>query len=94
MASRNDNGRSSVYKGKDGSWHGRVTVGRKPDGSPDRRHVRASTKAEATRKVRALEKSREEHAVPALDVSWSEGAFPWEMGHRKQQSASTNAVVL
>ena len=28
------------------------------------------------------------------DVTWSEGAFPWEMGHRKQQSASTNAVVL
>ena len=75
MASRNDNGRSSVYKGKDGSWHGRVTVGRKSDGSPDRRHVRASTKAEATRKVRALEKSREEHAVPAPGESWTVKAW-------------------
>lgn len=38
MATRKPNGRSSIYLGKDGLWHGWVTIGIKPDGSPDRRH--------------------------------------------------------
>jgi len=32
---RRPNGESSIYEGKDGYWHGRVTVGIKDDGSPD-----------------------------------------------------------
>ena len=36
---RTPNGASSIYLGKDGYWHGRVTVGVRDDGSPDRRHV-------------------------------------------------------
>lgn len=32
-------GASSIYFGKDGYWHGRVTVGVCDDGNPDRRHV-------------------------------------------------------
>lgn len=31
--SRAGNRQSSIYRGKDGHWHGRVTVGRKDDGS-------------------------------------------------------------
>ncbi|MFI1510033.1 hypothetical protein [Streptomyces sp. NPDC020597] len=45
---------SSVYEGKDGWWHGRVTMGVKDDGSPDRRHRRARTETEVKRKVREL----------------------------------------
>jgi integrase len=37
---RNPNGRSTIYLGKDGCWHGRVTMGIKDDGTPDRRHVK------------------------------------------------------
>lgn len=59
MASRKPNGRSSIYLGKDGLWHGWVTVGIKPDGSPDRRHRKGKTEAEVTRKVRELESQRE-----------------------------------
>lgn len=36
---RRRNGESSCYLGSDGRWHGRVSVGLKQDGSPDRRHV-------------------------------------------------------
>ena len=32
---RNSNGRSSIYEGSDGWWHGRVTVGIKDDGRLD-----------------------------------------------------------
>ena len=49
---RRPNGASSVYKGKDGKWHGRVTVGTKDDGTPDRRHIERKTEAEVRRRVR------------------------------------------
>jgi integrase len=53
------NGRSSVYRGKDGSWHGRVTMGIRDDGTADRRHVRGGTETEVTRKVQQLERQRD-----------------------------------
>ena len=59
MGTRRPNLRSSIYFGGDGLWHGWVTVGVKPNGSPDRRHRKGKTEAEVTRKVRELESQRE-----------------------------------
>lgn len=57
---RKPNGRSTIYYSKtDGYWHGRVTMGVKDDGSPDRRHRKARTEAEVTNKVRELERKRD-----------------------------------
>lgn len=56
---RRPNGASTVYLGKDGKWHGRVTVGVKDNGKPDRRHVERKTEAEVIRGVRDLEKQRD-----------------------------------
>jgi integrase len=64
LTGRNSNGRSSIYQGGDGYWHGRVTVGTKDNGNPDRRHVQAKTRAEVTKKVRDLEKQRDQGNVP------------------------------
>lgn len=61
---RNANGESSIYKGTDGWWHGRVTIGVKDDGTPDRRHRRGKTRNEVVKKVRKLEKLRDEGSVP------------------------------
>lgn len=69
--SRQAAGRSSIYKGSDGWWHGRVTVGRRDDGGPDRRHVMARSKAEVTQKVRKLEDLRRESKVPTAGASWT-----------------------
>lgn len=72
---RKPNGASSIYLGKDGDWHGRVTVGIKDNGEPDRRHVRGKTEAVVTKKVRELERQRDAGnvrktgAVPTVD-SW------------------------
>ncbi|MFG1708687.1 tyrosine recombinase XerC [Nonomuraea sp. M3C6] len=63
MMAKKPNGRSSIYLGKDGYWHGWVTVGIKPDGSPDRRHRMAKTEAEVTQKVSELEGNRESGQV-------------------------------
>ncbi|MEV7644485.1 tyrosine-type recombinase/integrase [Streptomyces rubiginosohelvolus] len=64
MSPRKANLESSVYFGSDGWWHGRVTMGTKNDGSPDRRHRRARTEPEIKRKVRELEKLRDEGRAP------------------------------
>jgi integrase len=56
---RKPNGRSSIFLGADGRWHGFVTMGLKPDGSPDRRHVKRKSEKSATDAVRELEKQRD-----------------------------------
>ncbi|MDH6119359.1 integrase [Kitasatospora sp. GAS204A] len=69
--SRQPNGASSIYQGGDGRWHGRVTVGVKDDGAPDRRHVTAKTRAEVTKKVRQLEKDRDAGTVRKPGQQWT-----------------------
>jgi integrase len=62
-ATRSSNGRSSIYLGADGRWHGRVSMGTKNDGTPDRRHVTGTTEKTVTAKVTALEKQRQAGGV-------------------------------
>ncbi|GAA5036548.1 site-specific integrase [Actinopolymorpha pittospori] len=54
---------SSVYFGSDGWWHGRVWVGYRDNGLPDRRHVRSRTEAEVRKKVRRLERDRDRGTI-------------------------------
>lgn len=72
---RQANGRSSIYLGNDGRWHGRVTVGIRDDGRPDRRHVSATTKAAVTAKVRNLEEKRSTSSVPKAGERWTVEAW-------------------
>ena len=65
------NRRSSIYLGKDGSWHGRVTMGVRDDGKPDRRHVRGKDKATVTAKVQKLERQRDEGIVAKPGRAWT-----------------------
>ncbi|MDN5920474.1 MAG: site-specific integrase [Pseudonocardia sp.] len=73
--SRQPNGASSVYFGKDGYWHGRVTVGVRDDGRPDRRHVMRRSKADAIREVRKLERERESATVRSPGRVWTVGEW-------------------
>ncbi|MGI5356134.1 tyrosine-type recombinase/integrase [Streptomyces sp. CA-252508] len=68
---RQPNGRSSIYLGKDGKWHGRVTVGIRDDGKPDRRHVERKTRAEVTEAVRELERQRDAKTVKKPGKAWT-----------------------
>ncbi|MFJ8097025.1 tyrosine-type recombinase/integrase [Streptomyces griseofuscus] len=72
---RQPNGRSSIYRGKDGKWHGRVTVGVCDDGTPDRRHVERKTRAEVTDAVRELEKQRDAKTVRKPGRPWTVKAW-------------------
>ncbi|KMS73576.1 integrase [Streptomyces viridochromogenes] len=68
---RQANGRSSIYQGSDGKWHGRVTVGIRDDGKPDRRHVERKTRAEVTAAVRELEKQRDAKTLAKPGKPWT-----------------------
>ncbi|MET9516334.1 tyrosine-type recombinase/integrase [Streptomyces sp. NPDC002994] len=65
-------GASSIYFGKDGYWHGRVTVGVRDDGRPDRRHVMSKvSEGEVIKKVRELEKQRDAGKVRKPGRPWT-----------------------
>ena len=68
---RQANGRSSIYLGADGYWHGRVTVGTRDDGRPDRRHVSSKKRATVVAKVKALEHARERGTVLKPGENWT-----------------------
>jgi len=70
-ATRTPSGASSIYRGADGFWHGRVTVGVKDDGNPDRRHVMGQKQADVVRKVRELEKLRDSSRMPRAGQRWT-----------------------
>ncbi|MFF3592127.1 tyrosine-type recombinase/integrase [Streptomyces sp. NPDC002387] len=71
--SREPNGSASIYKGVDGRWHGRVTVGIRPDGKPDRRHVGRRTKAEVVKAVREIERKRDAGNLSKPGEKWTLG---------------------
>ncbi|MFF3911332.1 tyrosine-type recombinase/integrase [Streptomyces sp. NPDC001848] len=73
--SREPNGAASIYKGADGRWHGRVTVGIRPDGKPDRRHVGRKTKAEVVKAVREIERKRDAGNLPKPGQTWTLGSW-------------------
>jgi integrase len=68
---RAPNGSASFYQDANGRWHGRVTMGVRDDGKPDRRHVRGKTETDVVRKVRALEKARDEGNTPRIGRVWT-----------------------
>jgi integrase len=59
MAGRGANGRSTIVKQADGRWHGFVSMGAKGDGTRDRRHVSAATRAAVVEKIKTLESKRD-----------------------------------
>lgn len=63
--SRKRNGESTCYLGADGRWHGRVSVGLKADGSPDRRHVSGRHRDSVLEKIEKLEAIRDVGQVVA-----------------------------
>ena len=71
QSGRAPNGASSIYQGKDDRWHGRVTMGVRDDGKPDRRHVQRKTRAEVTRTFRKLEKQRDSGRVRKAGRAWT-----------------------
>ncbi len=72
---RNPNGRSTIYKDDSGRWHGRVTMGIKDDGTPDRRHINRKSKAAVVARIKELEKERDEGVTTRPGERWTLAAW-------------------
>lgn len=68
---RAPNGASSIYFGKDRYWHGRVTVGLKDNGQPDRRHIKRKNEGDVIKAVRKLERERDDGKVRKAGQVWT-----------------------
>jgi integrase len=75
MVERNPNRASTVYLGTDEYWHGRVTVGLRDDGAPDRRHVMSKSKGVVVGKVRELERDRDKRHMRRAGQRWTVAAW-------------------
>jgi integrase len=72
---RAPNNTGSIYKGTDGYWHGRVTMGVQDNGRPDRRHVMSKDEATVRRQVRKLETARDNGEVRKPGRVWTVGQW-------------------
>lgn len=69
---RAPNGASSIYYSEYGKcWVGRVTMGVRDNGKPDRRTVKRQSETEVIRAVRDLEKQRDSGKVKKAGRSWT-----------------------
>ncbi|HZD15218.1 MAG TPA: hypothetical protein VE196_08865, partial [Pseudonocardiaceae bacterium] len=75
QGTRAPNGASSIYYGKDGYWHGRVTVGVRDDGRTDRRHVMYKDESKVIEEVRKLERQRDDRRIRRAGESWTVEAW-------------------
>ena len=75
MGSKGSPGEASIFRAKDGRWHGWITVGVRTNGKPDRRHRTAKTRNEVVRKIRELEVRRETGTITAVNSDTVEAWF-------------------
>ncbi|WP_435120243.1 tyrosine-type recombinase/integrase [Amycolatopsis thermoflava] len=69
---RNANGESSIYWSEsDKRWHGRVTVGVKDNGKPDRRHTSSKDRKKVVAKVREIERKRDKGTLHKAGENWT-----------------------
>lgn len=67
--------RTHMFESRDGRWHAFVNVGRKADGSPDRRHREAATEEALAVKVLAVEDEADENGAPKVGRSKKFGVW-------------------
>ncbi|MDR7304715.1 tyrosine-type recombinase/integrase, partial [Haloactinomyces albus] len=73
---RAPNGAGSIYYSEaDGKWHGRITVGVRDDGRPDRRHVKRKTEGEVVDALQELEQQRRAGTVRKPGKPWTVEAW-------------------
>jgi integrase len=72
---RQPNGRPSIYEGADGWWHCYLTVGKKPDGKLDRRHIRGRTAAKVAEGIERLQEKLRIGHVPKVGTAPTIGSW-------------------
>lgn len=81
MASKRDNGTGTIYQRSNGSWVGKIYLGRGEDGKEKFKYLSGKTEAEVKRKIREFNKSN----TPVADkrVILGEYAVNWLRTYKK-----------
>lgn len=75
---RKGNGEGSVYQLKNGTWTGKLQIGKKPDGKPNRKTFSGKTEAEVRRKIKAYKKEIEKYSPENItSISLQEYVENW-----------------
>lgn len=82
---RQPNQASSIYQDKDGRWHGRVSVGDREDGRPDRKHVRVRIEPRSPERFVASRQSG-----PTLGRVVTERLRPAGLDHESKRPAGSD----
>lgn len=78
MATKRKKGTGMVRHRKDGRWEGRVTIGYKPDGTPQTKNVLAKTKAECVAKLKEMQGQAEKPVEePKSNMTFGEWLDLW-----------------
>lgn len=81
---RRGNGEGTIYRRKDGTWAAQIVVGRKPDGSLDRRTVYGKTRAEVAEKLAKLQAARSSGTLaPPTKLTVGEYLRAWLEHHTR-----------
>ena len=75
MGSKGSPGEASIFRAKDGRWHGWITVGTEPNGKPDRRHRTAQDPRRGRRedpraRGAARDRQRSPRSTPTPSQAW------------------------
>lgn len=82
MGNRREKGTGNIYKRENGKWVGRITIGRKPDGSPRIKYFSGKSEAEVKRKIREYNKMNGE--VETNKITVEEYAVNWLHRYKAQ----------
>lgn len=81
---RKKNGEGSIYQLANGKWTGKLQIGRKPDGKPNRKTFSGKTEAEVRKKIKEFNKNIDKYLaenVPSL--SFEEYINKWLYTYKK-----------
>lgn len=88
---RRKRGTGNVYQKSDGTWLGRITVGKEADGRPKIKYFSGKTEAEVKRKIRDFNKSNE--LVDYKKVSLEEYLNNWLSVYKRAELKNTSLTA-
>lgn len=84
--SKRKDGEGSIYQLENGKWVGKLHIGTKPNGKPDRKTFSGKTEAEIKRKIKEFNKNKEKYlAENVVSVSLQEYMRKWLYDYKKNE---------
>lgn len=88
---KSKDGEGSVYQLKNGRWTGKLYLGKKPDGKPNRKTFSGKTETEVRRKIKAFNKEKDKYlAENVASISFEEYINKWLYEYKRNELADSS----